>query len=160
MKKQGFTLIEILMVVAIFGIIVVLGSGLFFFLLKGSSKSRVLEVVRENGDYALGVMGIMVRNARSLLNYSGSEITILNPDGKTTIFSCSGERIASNGASLISSEVKVDDCSSIFSLEVDPAGVAPAVMTIKFSLSQKVVTARPEEQALMNFQTTVSLRNY
>jgi len=160
MKKQGFTLIEILVVVTIFGIIVVLGSGLFFFLLKGSTKSRVLEVVRQNGDYALSVMGIMVRNASSLVSYSGSEITIVNPDRGTTIFSCSGGRIASNGANLIGDEVKVDDCSSIFSLEVDPAGATPAVMTIRFSLSQKAVTARPEEQALMNFQTTVSLRNY
>jgi prepilin-type N-terminal cleavage/methylation domain-containing protein len=160
MSKQGFTLIEILVVVAIFGIIVVLGSSLFFSLLRGSTKSRILKVVRQNGDYALAVMGIMVRNAASLPNYSGSSITIVNPDGGTTIFSCSSGRIASNGASLMSSEVKVNDCSSVFSLDLKEGGAAPAVMTIKFSLSQQAVAARPEEQALMNFQTTVSLRNY
>lgn len=160
MEKQGITLIEILVVVTIFGIIVVLGSSLFFSLLKGSTKSRVLEVVRQNGDYALSVMGIMVRNASSLVNYGGSEITIVNPDGGTTIFSCSSGKIASNGASLISPEVKVDDCSSVFGLDLKEGGAAPAVMTIKFNLSQQTVTTRPEEQASMNFQTTVSLRNY
>jgi len=166
MKKNGFTLIEMMMVVGILGIIVVLGSGAFFSILRGSTKTKTLQMVKQNGDYAISVMERMIRNARALVSpvsdSTVSSITIKNPDGGETTFSCEGDpaTIASNGASLLSSEVEVDDCANIFDVAVGQAGIKPAVVEINFTLTQAKTTNRPEEQAEVNFQTTVSLRNY
>ncbi len=170
MKKTGFTLIEILVTVGILGMIAVIGSGMFFSILRGSTKTKTLQLVKQNGDYAISVMERMIRNAKSV-NGGGSSIAIVNPDGKTTTFNCCGSgsnlMIASQSgtlsceeARLTSSEVKVDICS--FEVTSGEPGVRPAVVKINFTLSQAPPAggARPEEQASINFQTTVSLRNY
>jgi prepilin-type N-terminal cleavage/methylation domain-containing protein len=161
MKKTGFTLVEIMIVVGILGIIAVVGSGTFFSILRGSTKTKTLQLVKQNGDYAVSVMERMIRNAKSVSG-GGSSITITNPDGETTDFSCSGSpaTIASNSASLMSSEVKVNDCTNIFTVTPGEAGIRPAVVKINFSLSQAGTPSRPEEQTSVNFQTTITLRNY
>jgi len=166
MKKNGFTLIEIMIVVGILGIIAVVGSGTFFSILRGSNKTKTLQMVKQNGDYAISVMERMIRNARVLINPTTnstvSSITIKNPDGSTTIFSCGGNpaTIASNGASLLSNEVRVNDCNNIFNVSVGQPGIKPPAVKINFSLSPAVSSSKPEEQAEVNFQTTVTLRNY
>jgi len=165
MKNNGFTLIEMMMVVGVLGILAVLGSGAFFSILRGSIKAKTLQMVKQNGDYAISVMERMIRNARALVGPTSdstvSSITIKNPDGGTTTFSCEGDlsTIASNGASLLSNEVKVSDCN-IFKVTVGQPGIKPAVVEIKFTLTQSGTTSRSGEQAEVNFQTTVSLRNY
>jgi len=40
------------------------------------------------------------------------------------------------------------------------SGSKPPIVVIDFSLSQAGSSTRPEEQASVDFQTTVSLRNY
>jgi len=169
MKKnspKGFTLIEILFVMGGLGIIAVIGSGMFFSILRGSTKTKTLQLVKQNGDYAISVMERMIRNARSLVSPSTDgtvdSITIKNSDGGTTTFSCEGApaTISSNSSSLLSNEVKVSSDCSIFEVTVGEAGIKPGVIKINFSLSQSRTTTRPEEQAVVNFQTTVSLRNY
>jgi len=165
MKKNGFTLIEIMIVVVILGIIVVIGSGAFFSILRGSTKTKTLQMVKQNGDYAISVMERMIRNARILIypttDSTVASITIENPDGGETVFSCESDRatISSNGASLLSNEVKVSDCN-IFEVTVGQPEVKPATVKINFNLTQVEITNRPEEQAEVNFQTTVTLRNY
>jgi prepilin-type N-terminal cleavage/methylation domain-containing protein len=166
MKKNGFTLIEMIVVVGILGIIAVVGSGTFFSILRGSTKTKTLQTVKQNGDYAISVMERMIRNARVLINPTAdstvSSITIKNPDGGTTTFSCGGNpaTIASNGASLLSNEVKVNDCNNIFNVSVGQPGIKPPVVKINFSLSPVASLGRSEERAEVNFQTTVTLRNY
>jgi len=169
----GFTLIEILIVVGVLGVIVGAGSTMFFSVLRGSTKTKVLQMVKQNGDYAISVMERMIRNARSISG-GGSSITIVNPDGGTTTFNCCGSNpnflIASESGTLrceeariTSSEVKVNNCSNVFEVTPGILGLRPAVVKINFDLSraeQAGVTFRPEEQAVVNFQTTVSLRNY
>lgn len=166
MKKSGFTLIEIMIVVGILGIIAVVGSGVFFSILRGSTKTKTLQMVKQNGGYAISVMERMIRNARALTSPTAdstvSSITIKNPDSGQTTFSCEGTpaKIASNGAFLLSNEVKVSNCNNIFEVKVGQPGIRPAVVKINFKLSPAGTPSRPEEQAEVNFQTTVTLRNY
>jgi len=164
-KKNGFTLIEMMVVVGVLGIVAVVGSGAFFSILRGSTKTKTLQAVKQNGDYAMSVMERMIRSARSLISPTTdsivSSITIKNPDGGETTFFCGGTpaTIASNGASLLSNEVKVSDCN-IFEVTRGQLETKPAVVKINFNLSPTGTLNRPEEQAEVNFQTTISLRNY
>lgn len=156
---RGFTLIEILVVVTVFVIIAILAANMFFSIFKGSSKTRVLAEVKQNGNYALGVMERMIRNARSIENYGGNYIKIRNPDDSTTTFRCGDSNITLDGASLISDKVKVKTCSGVFNVASGETGVKPDVVTINFTLVQAEGN-RGEETAQASFKTSVTLRNY
>lgn len=163
-SPAGFTLIEILTVVVILAIVAAIGTNMFFTILRGSTKTRVLAEVKQNGGYALNVLERTIRNAKGLSG-GGSSITIINPDDTTTIFSCQDingdgiNEILLDGASLTSDKVNVQGCS-IFTVTEGEAGIRPDMVTIDFTLSQAGIVTRPEEEAVINFKTTVILRNY
>lgn len=169
--RIGFTLIEILVVMGILGIIVSLVIGMFFWVLKGSAKSQAIAEIRQNGNYALNVMERMIRSAQSLDDYSGSSLTITNPDGGVTVFSCGDSNgnsisdIASTSADLntsvplIGDGVEVQNCNSFFQV-VSPTGGGPETVEINFTLSQANSPVKIEDRASAVFQTTVVLRNF
>jgi len=176
----GFTLVEILVVVGILGIIAVVASTIFFTTIRSSSKTKTLTKVKENGDYALSVMERLIRDSEEVITNSDNQtcqagmnkIKLLRLDGTTVEFACVNKgtadgQIASNSARLTSSEIKVDSCSFDCSCPAaypncigEGTKFYPKTVTIKFTLSQVAATVRPEEQATVNFQTTVSTRNY
>lgn len=167
--KKGFTLIEILVVVGILGLIAVIGTNMFFSILKGETKTRVLAEVKQNGNYALSVMGRMIRNAKEITSCTSNmqTITIKNPDREETTFDLSGTRIASRSALgtgyLTSDKVRIDKTDPVnkpYRFDCTAVTGSPAVITIRFTLSQPGVATRPEEQATVDFKTTVSLRTY
>jgi len=153
-----------LVVVGILATVAIIGTTMFFSILKGAAKTRILAEVKQNGNYALGVMERTIRNGRDPTG-GGSSITIDAPDGSPISFSCGDNNgdgitdIASDSASLISNKVEVEDCSSVFSIAAGGPD-EPDVVTIDFTLSQAGTTARPEEEAMVDFKATVTLRNY
>ena len=168
--SKGFTLIEILVVIGLLGIIVAVGSNMFFTTLKSSTKSKILTVVKQNGDYTLTIMERLIRDSEKVIvNSDGvlceagmNKLKVKRLDGSEIEFTCEGEGtadslIASNSANLTSSEVKVDSCSFDCFSQGD---FYPQVVSIDFTLSQAVETTRLEEQAAVNFRTTVTTRNF
>jgi len=167
-KNHGFTLLEILVVMVIASLVMVILSGMFFSILKGSTKSRIMVEIKQNGSFALNVMERMIRNAKSV-SYTNtgdnSSIDIENQDDRTTTFACfnlGGKNIiASNSASLIdSSRVRVSNCSNIFTVTPGELGRTPASVVINFILEQAVSSGRVEDKSTMNFKSQVVLRNY
>jgi len=172
-RRSGFTLIEILVVFSILAIIFVAASNMFFSILRGTTKTKTMQLVKQNGDYALSLMMRMIRNARNISAYGQTFLTITNPDGGTTVFSCEdldadgNNEIASKSGSLlppeslISTDVRVvtTDCY-VFTITEGESGIKPDTVAIDFDLSAAVTSDRPEEQAQVKFKTTVSLRNY
>ncbi|HUS59770.1 MAG TPA: type II secretion system protein [Nevskiaceae bacterium] len=172
MKKNadGFTLIEILVALGILVIILVVGSNMFFTILKGSSKTKILTEVKQNGGYVINVMERMIRNAKKIETCESgmSKLKITNPDDGITTFHCCGSplMIASKSGSLTceqarltSNKVQVSSSCNDF-ISCTQAVGGPPVVTINFTLQQAGTAARPEEEALVNFQTAVTLRNY
>lgn len=158
-KKFGFTLLEMLVVSALLGTIGLMATSIFFTTLRGGTKAELIKEIKQNGDFAISTMERMIRNARDVTstcdNTAQPSITILNPDYKTTIFSC-GEQIASNSTILTSNKLLVSNCSFICQKPTS----APQNVAIKFTLSQKGSPPRPEERATVTFETTISLRSY
>ncbi|MDO8551147.1 MAG: type II secretion system protein [bacterium] len=178
-NNSGFTLIEVLMVVFILGIIVVLGSNLFFSIMKGASKAELTKEVKQNGDYALGMMVRMIRNAKKItVNSDGQtcslsmqKFKIINQDDTTTELACKSDitdqvaKISAGTSPLTGPNVTLTSggsgCPGTFSFScVQPSMLEPANVTISFTLYQKGTSGRPEELAQASFKTTVSLRNY
>lgn len=164
--KKGFTLIELLVVIGSFGIIAVIASNMFFSILKGSTKTRVLSEVKQNGNYAISVMGRMIRSAKEITSSCTSNmktIKIKNPDKEETTFDLSGPRIASISALgagyLTSNKVKIDTTKP-YQFDCISSSDSLPVVTIRFTLTQAGTAVRPEEEASVDFKTTVSLRTY
>lgn len=170
--SYGYTLIEILAVIAIFGVIGTIVFGILTTALQSSNKSEGLMTVQQNGSYALSLMSRMIRYSKQITSptscYSGptptpvsdTSLTIENLDGHSTTFSCDGlptGTIASNGASLLDTQsVAVTSCT--FSCTQSTAYDVPSV-TISFILNKRNSNTLVENNSPVTFQTTVTLRN-
>ena len=168
----GFTMIEILVVVGILGVIASVGSIMFFTTFRSSTKTKILSTVKQNGDYALSVMGRVIRDSQEVIANteipsrtceSGmKKIKVKRLNGSEAEFSCvegpSGF-IASNSAALTSSEVEVKLNSCYFDCTTE-GDFYPQNVVISFTLNQATLTTRLEEQAAIDFRTTVTLRNF
>jgi len=169
--RAGFTLVELLAVMAVTGIVGVLMFGILFTTLKGADKSESVGKLQENGNFALSQMSRMVRYAIKLQDPStcysaasssaitSSSITILNADNRSTTFACdpAAGTISSNSANLLdSTTVAMTDCS--FSCSQTTAYDLPS-LTIFFTLNKKGTNSLVENNSPVQFQTTVTLRN-
>lgn len=177
MKQQGFTLIELVIAVAIIaGLGAVLVQALFT-TTRSSTKVERLTDVKQGGDYALKVIERMTRNARALTAVCSEDgttptsfATITSPDGYDTTFGCalsgSVTRIASVSAFgtqyLTNSSVTLGgetcEADSLVFYCTSIADV-PNSLKVTFQLSQKGTPVDQFEKASTMFQTSVGLRS-
>lgn len=167
-NKQGFTLVEVLVVSALIFTVGVMVVQLFFSSLKGGVKSDFLNLVKEQGNYAQTVMERMIMNSLSIAptDCTATSLKIQNPDMYYTTFRCvtgTPTRIASVSGtatvemttySLTSDRVRVD-CSSLFRCDLSAGKVG-----IEFTVYPNIPDPKQEEIAQRTFETTVTLRNY
>ena len=169
-KQKGFTIIEIIVVIGILGIIAAVGTNMFFTVISGSTKSKNLTTVKQNGEYALSVMERMIRNSSDVItNTDGqicesgmTKIKIINSDKEETEFAFididGNSYIASNSSRMTSDQVKVT--SGVFNCS-STGDFNPKTIVIDFTLDQNISpTPRIEEEATMDFRMTVGIRNY
>lgn len=157
--KKGFTLLELLMVVSLLGLVLITVTGLLGNIFSGSGKSRALQAVKQNGQFALSTMERTARRAKTLTACSGGTLTVIVPETGGDVaytFDRSGATLRRNGINLVSSDVRVTG----FSCSLTPAAAGnPAVVKIILTLDKLSLT--PDESALaQTFETTISLRTY
>lgn len=175
-QSLGFTLIEIIVSVGIIGLIIVVITQVLFSTGQSNSKVEIQKEVKQNGNYALGVMERMIRNARSVKSTcdgtSTKSIEIVNPGSGTTRLECvlnSGvTRLASESASIeyLTNEsvtlggVNCVDVANTLQFTCTSSSGIPPRVNVSFSLSQKGTPGTQFEQASESFQSTVNLRTY
>ncbi len=182
-SEKGYTLVELLAVMAIVVVVGVIVAGILISSLRGGSKSNVLDSVRQNGNDAITQMSKMIIYAQNFNGVSTDGvfyktnctqaippspsptpapiayqyIKITSFDSGQTIFSCNGSTIASNGASLIdTSAVSLVLCS--FTCTQTNFGQAPTI-GINLTLSDNNPGNFAEKKASVPFQTSVTIRN-
>ena len=177
-SRKGYTLIELLVVMIIMVTVGVIVASILVSALRGTSKTNVIEEIRNNGNVTMVQMGKMIGFAQGFLgvstdgtNYTANCTTAPSPqyahikiksfDDKETIFSCnplgSPPTIASNGASLIdTNKVTLDSCYFTCS-QINIS--EPPVIGINFTLSQKGTSGLFEQRATIPFETSVTMRN-
>lgn len=173
----GFTLIEMLMVVFLFGLIMTLSGALFSAVLKGSGKSEITKEVKQTGDYAVGMMERTIRNAKSVSSCSltpSTSISVTDRNNIVATFGCfydnglglsgiassSGvfsDKLTGNNVTLGGTSCADTNMTLRFTCNPD---VNPPQVKIGFTLKQIGTSVRPEDQASVNFQSTVNLRTY
>ncbi|HZZ98844.1 MAG TPA: prepilin-type N-terminal cleavage/methylation domain-containing protein [Candidatus Saccharimonadia bacterium] len=170
-NQSGFSLIELLVVVALFAIISIAAVSLFLSTLRGSNVTNASAVIKQTGNYALDVMSYMVRDAQQITGCDSvaGTLTLLNRDGGTTQFFINNtNQIASNSAaaSITTNNVRVNPSDS------DLAGTLPAFVTCSPAVNPTTVTIRfvirkgtkgvdnDTDIVTQTFGTTVGLRRY
>ena len=163
--NSGMSLLEILVVVAIFAILGIIVARAVILTIGGSKKSESLIKVRENLDYAVGVAERQIRNANSIVNCATqpqdtSVINYLDQDGIASSFSCvnigsASGYVASGSAQLTSDAVNVTACSFTCAI-----GTSTNPDTVSVTLEAKDAQASGVQGADVTVATQISLRNY
>lgn len=162
MRQRGFTLIELLILIVMLSVVGSVIVAIIASTLRGTDKTNRLTEVRQNGSFAASIMARMIRNNVAILSCQNNSITITNPDGGTTTFSCetigSLPTIASTSGSLRASffpqTIEVLGCS-LSCLPSTPVVGSPRQVNIVFTAQSTV-----DRKVSVPFQTTIQTRNY
>lgn len=158
--RKGFTLIETLVVIAIFTTIGILSTRAIILSVQGSKKGSSSVTVRENLNYSLSVIGRLLRNANKISSCTSSRITYLDERDVSTSFSCvtsGGDKYIASGSAnlrLTSTEVVITLCSITCNLTSMPPSVTIDVT------ARDVDTASTKEGTQISISSNILLRTY
>lgn len=170
MKKNGFTLVEVLATLAVFGIVMVVANQVLFGTLKSSTKSELQSKVKQEAQNALSTVEREFRNSRGLGACSGISVGYKDTRGKDASLVC----VAPNTASGQIQWNRLKDDNSLETIPLTPNDVALTSCTITCDLTARSVsidislqdrnsftvpTGRPEDKAIFSAKTRVLLRN-
>jgi prepilin-type N-terminal cleavage/methylation domain-containing protein len=160
--KNGFTLIELIVVIGLLGLLSVAISSIMLTSLVSSSSVRSATKVKQAGTYVLGQVQNLIRNAKEVvICESGATpplITIVNPDGGQTTLTSESDgtntRIASNSGNYLTPPSLA---VSNYLLSCNPSDTDPTLVNFSFDLedTQSPRTTTPA----IHFETSVNLRN-
>jgi prepilin-type N-terminal cleavage/methylation domain-containing protein len=174
---SGFTLIEVLVAMAIFLVVITVAVGIFTSTQGGTQMIFGMRNVQDNGRYILESMSKEIRmgSVLSVANAGGGTIlygslsdgengpyeslTIKNSSGNNIsyVFDNVNKRITRSNNRVSSSKVEVTGGFYIYKAG-GSVGVFPARVTV--SLKIKNVAAKVSQQVQLNLQSTVSSRQY
>ncbi len=160
---KGFSLIEILVVVAIFAIIGILTTRSIFTTLKSARKSDSLVRVRENVNYAMGIMERQIRNAESVTcaAVTAQNLPYIADGGVSARFNCTlgatGNVASSSGAvqvPITSNDISITACNFTCTQAINNPP------SINISITAEDNTSTGAEKGSVSSQTEILLRNY
>lgn len=158
-NNKAFSLIEILLAISIFAVIGILATRSLFQTLRSARKSDSLVRVRENVNYALGIIERQIRTAEKV---DCTSVTALNlpytaGGGVNTFFNCTlgaNGRIASGSAILTSTDVSITACTFTCTQVVNNPP------SVNISVTAQDNTSTGAEKGSVTSQTEILLRNY
>ncbi|QQG47265.1 MAG: prepilin-type N-terminal cleavage/methylation domain-containing protein [Candidatus Woesebacteria bacterium] len=161
--KKGFSLIEILVVIALFAVLSIIATQSLTLTIRGMKKTDNTTKVRESLDFAMGVISRNLRNADSLTticpNSDTSRIDYMDQNGLTASFSCQNigvnGYVASSSARLTNDSIVISSCS--FQCGAGSNNVPPYVV---INLTGKNAGVTNAESGSYDVSTRVLLRTY
>jgi len=163
-KINGFSLIETLVSVSIMALLSLTLIAIFLATIKGGIKAQKVQMVHQQGDFALSVMSKTARNSQTADCGEEGTYLLLKTDLGNVAYSVgsdeSVDRIASNsGEFLTSNLVNVEDLSFI----CHGGDLGNQVVTISFDLVAGYPASyggQAQDWVRQNFATSVSTRRY
>lgn len=170
-RQEGFTIIEILVSVALLAVIGLMMNVILLNSMRAILKSQSVKEVKQTGDFAMSTILQRLRNATAITPCvaGAGNVIIQNPDGSSTTFSVveqppgSGVRkiLADTNGSIqamtTSNDVTVNTMNSLlFSCNSSTGKVS-----VSFTLDHVHTENLPfEERASIPYTSTVILRNW
>lgn len=187
--KKSFTLIEMLVVIAVVSLVVPAIFAIIFGIMRGETKVYRLSRVKEEGDFVLNTIANTVRNnaltlhsatpisdANTVCRDAGTSASLpiyfVDQEGQWFNFSSSANYIASDSANfadplnLNSSRTVVSNLTMSCDRDAVYSG---ATVSLSFDVCYynasdtcppTVASIRPEEKAWLHYQTKIKLRNF
>ncbi|MDO8452526.1 MAG: type II secretion system protein [bacterium] len=160
--KKGFSLIEVLIVIAIFSIIALVISQTLFTILKGSAKQEVSATIKQEGNYIIAAMERAIHNSKSITACGSGRIDYMDADARPGSFVCdtTAGTVASGSATPIvitGTRVSVTGCSFTCLPAVPPYKSVDVNLT--FQARDTAGTLRAEEKSRVQLRTKILLRN-
>lgn len=174
-KNRGFTLVELLVGIAIIGVVLGITLASLAASLRSSSKTTVFNQVKQSGDHVMETMVRGVRNAVDVCTAGGASPQILIYPYKISDCSLASGEIArytcvivggadgrvekfdlpTSTTTPLTTKVQVSSCTFAHSNTV------PRRVTIDFTFSQSTsLPQSPEFQVSIPFHSEVTLRNF
>ncbi len=162
--NKAFSLIEILVVISIFAVIGILSTRSIFQTLRSARKSDSLVRVRENINYALGVIERQIRSAESV---DCSTVTAINmpyiaEGGIGTSFSLATvgtDKFIASGSGALAKRLTSNDIT-VTSATFTCTQTFNNPPSINISITAEDNTSTGVEKASVTSQTEILLRNY
>jgi len=163
-NKKGYTLIELVVVMMVFSTLAIIIVQALALSLRGARKSESLIQTKENVEYVMGVIERGLRNSRSIVSCTGTQLEYTDYDGTTPNprFRCVGGAngyIASGPSDLriTSPDIYIDCGSTVFYCTLANGNVPPSVT---LNISARDVNSLGAEGALYSSSTKILLRTY
>lgn len=164
-KQNGFTLIEVLVVVAVTGILTVMATVIFINTVRNSKKAEITSEARQNSALVIDRLQKDARTATNLaISGTGRTLTISHPSG-AIVWNCTLPSGTNNGfitrnSIAVTNKDNVDGVS-LSDCKFEPAGSGSsnfATMDFTFTEGEAVTTGPQEFGVDLHFQTSVSTR--
>lgn len=161
--KKGFTLIEIMVVLAITGLIMASVMAILGGSFRVNNRNKWLGKIEENGGFALAEIRRNILDANRILPCGvGSSVSFNNmDDGNLTTIVCEDGKIASvsaNTIDLTASDVTVSDCSTFVTCDTLSSSTVSNV-NFSFTLGAGISGGEPQDYVIKKFESKVSVRN-
>jgi prepilin-type N-terminal cleavage/methylation domain-containing protein len=86
-KNKGFTLIEMLLSIALFSIVLTISLGAIFTIIDSNRKTQTLTLTMNNLNFAMESMTLDLKTAvPSTLSDSGNKLSLTNQDGQQVVY--------------------------------------------------------------------------
>ncbi len=155
-KKFGFTLVELLVGMAVFSLVIGIAVNLFAASLRNQRKSIAIQNVQDNGRYLMSFVAKEVRMSEIRTSDGASAILyIYHSEQGDITYVFTGTQITRNGEAISSDEVQVQGMFYIDGRESGGDDEQPRVTIV---MKAQTTGAKIEEQAEINLQTTLSQR--
>lgn len=159
-KNLGFTLIEMVVVVASVGIIVVAVIGTILGTFKSQNRNKSMNVISENGQMIIRELrhNILSSNSQRIVcSTGGTSVSMVDlVTAEETVLFCGNNKIASISAQerrLNNDEVNVTNCNNF--VVCSPGNTNVTNIIFNFGLGATVAGV----SVTKNFETTVTVRN-
>ena len=163
MKQSGFTLIEALVYIALFGLFMTGAIVAAYNLSEGSGRAQARAMLKMEGDFLLRKIELLCRDSSEVasptVNASGTTLVVLRPDGSTVRVSLVGDNLQLDSGDgpqrLADGDVRVTEL--VFQhTRADGIGVDPEEVSFRFTVAAVAPNGMLVTERFPT--TTVSLR--
>jgi len=159
MKNKGFTLIEVIVAMAVFAVIITVVLSLFSMALRGHRKVIALQNVQENARF---LMDFMVKEIRmsTINNSTPASLSITRSDGNAVTYMFVGGKIERTSPST-SGPINSDEIFVTGSFYAEGGFMTPGNQQAKVTIVFKAESTgtKVEEKTSIRIQATLSQRN-
>ena len=149
-NNKGFTLIEILVAMAVFGLVITAITGIFVSIANAQRKAAALQSTQEASRFMLESMAKEIR--MSVLNsYSSSYVDITNSDGERFNYEFSGGQLYRKGQPISPDNIEIVKGS--FAVVRQSSAAKITIVMIVRGKNTGIA-----QQTALNLQTTINTR--